>query len=103
MRFNGFNETQRRSKRLKGFKGFKEVQRIPRRPERSRVRRVGYEAWRSSGSSMVLLKCHTVTKKHTKWRRSKLGCCRDATLFFCGTTVCVTAAQQDTISSVKKD
>ena len=89
MRFNGFNETQRRSKRLKGFKGFKEVQRIPRRPERSGVRRVGYEAWRSSESSMVLLKCHTVTRKTHKMEKIEIGVLqRCNTLFLWHNSVC---------------
>ena len=90
MRFNGFNETQRRSKRLKGFKGFKEVQRTPRRPERSGVRRVGYEAWRSSESSMVLLKCHTGSKITQQMEKIEFGVLqRCNTLFLWHNSVCL--------------
>ena len=75
MRLKG---VQRGSKASRGSKRFKD-------PggageiwcEESRV-----EAWRISESSMVLQKCHTEFKKTNKWRRSELGCCRDATSFF---------------------
>ena len=87
-----FNEVQwpsRRSKRLKGFKGFKEVQRTPRRPERSGVRRVGYEAWRSSESSMVLLKCHTGSKITQQMEKIEFGVLqRCNTLFLWHNSVC---------------
>lgn len=48
----------------------------------------------------LVKRCCTIT---THDGEIELGCCVKTTPFFCGTTVCVTAAQQDTISCAEKD
>ena len=68
MVFNGFNEAQRPSKRFKGFKVFKEVQ----------------------TPSLGLKGRERVSRlNNDKNGEIERGCCRNATSFFCGTTVCV--------------
>jgi len=43
---------------------------------------------------------HIFKKITTMEMIETMGCCRNATSFFCGTTLCGTAMHSDTISSV---
>ena len=116
-RFKGFNGTVelqwlqwdvKEAQRLQGvqrgskaFKGWREFLRL--RIRRLAVRFEMFEADGVAEMQQLVRKCCKITTKwETQWR-DRRGCCRNATSFYHGATACVTAAQQDTISCVKKD
>ena len=97
MAFKAFKEAQRLQGVQRGSKDPEEAREIL--SEESRVR--GLEKLRVKHG--VAEMPHRIKNNTTNGEDRIWGVAEMQHSFFCGTTVCVTAAQQDTISSVKKD